>query len=144
MSYRDTTTGTKFENDTIIVDNDSIELSKHALYRYLKEHNIDWQQLISRKILPDQAFFNEQTKNFKVYEKKTQENGGSADEKLQTCDFKLKQFKKIGAAIGATNVSYTYILNDWFKQPRYKDVLDYIRSIDGCDYIFREDFNAIK
>jgi len=32
-------------------------------------------------------------------------------------------------------VEYIYILSDWFKNPRYKDVLDYIHSV-GCDYYF--------
>lgn len=33
-------------------------------------------------------------------------------------------------------VKYIYILSDWFKNPGYKDVLDYIISIDGCSYYF--------
>ena len=33
------------------------------------------------------------------------------------------------------DVKYIYLLDDWFKQPCYKDVLDYIQSVD-CDYYF--------
>lgn len=33
------------------------------------------------------------------------------------------------------DVEYIYILNDWFKQPKYKDVLDYIISVH-CQYYF--------
>lgn len=28
-----------------------------------------------------------------------------------------------------------YMLNDWFRKPKYKDVLDYIISV-GCQYYF--------
>jgi hypothetical protein len=33
------------------------------------------------------------------------------------------------------SVEYVYILNDWFKDPGYKDVLDYIDSVN-CHYRF--------
>lgn len=54
------------------------------------------------------------------------------------------QYKKIGEAIGAENVTYTYILNNWFKQDKYRDVLNYIHSINGCDYLFEEEINGDK
>lgn len=70
--------------------------------------------------------------------------GGSADEKPQTCAFKIFQFRKIGKAIGAEKVFYTYIFNDWFKKPEYRDMLEYIKSVDGCDYVFEEEINGVK
>ncbi len=33
------------------------------------------------------------------------------------------------------DVEYIYLLDDWFRSPKYKDVLDYIQSV-GCDYYF--------
>ena len=33
------------------------------------------------------------------------------------------------------DVEYIYILNDWFKNPAYKDTLDYVISV-GCQYYF--------
>ena len=33
------------------------------------------------------------------------------------------------------DVEYIYLLDNWFRDPRYKDVLDYIHSV-GCDYYF--------
>ena len=56
--------------------------------------------------------------------------------KLQTCDFKRKQYVKLVAPLGL-KVEYVYVLNDWFKQPGYKDVLDYINSVN-CHYRFNE------
>ena len=63
-----------------------------------------------------------------------QQVAGSVDEKLQTCDFKKKQYKRLLASLNF-EVEYIYILNDWFKKPEYKDVLAYIHSV-GCDYYF--------
>ena len=100
------------------------------------KNNIDWKQLLSRKLLPDEAYFNPVEQIFEIFEKKFQQVEGSADEKPQTCAFKIYEFNKIGKAIGAKKITYTYILSDWFKQPKYKDMLDYIKSVDGCDYYF--------
>ena len=58
------------------------------------------------------------------------------DEKLQTCDFKRKQYKKLMAALNI-GVEYIYVLNDWFKDPGYKDVLDYVISV-GCQFCFQD------
>ena len=66
---------------------------------------------------------------------KNEKVGGSTDEKLQTCDFKIKQYRKLLSQLNV-EVKYIYILSDWFKKSTYKDVLDYIISIDGCYYYF--------
>ena len=132
---RDTTTGLLFEQKVNIASTGR-DISKHALYRYLTEKNIDWQEIISKKLLPDEAYIDEETKTVRIYEKKFQQTAGSADEKPQTCGFKILQFRKLFAPLGFTDVTYTYIFNDWFKQSMYKDMLDYIKSVDGCDYFF--------
>ena len=69
-----------------------------------------------------------------ILEVKHQEVRGSVDEKLQTCDFKKKQYQRLLAQLNM-NVEYIYILDDWFRKPKYKDVLDYIISV-GCQYYF--------
>lgn len=141
---RNTTTGLKFEKK-IKIKGQGIDLSQTKLYKYLKEKEIDWTKIISRQIRPDEAYFNPETKILSVYEKKFQETEGSADEKPQTCAFKIFEFKKIGKAIGAEKVTYTYVFNEWFKNPKYKDMLDYIKTVDGCDYVFiGDEINAIK
>jgi hypothetical protein len=71
-----------------------------------------------------------------IIEVKYQQVAGSVDEKLQTCDFKRKQYVKLVAPLGL-KVEYVYVLNDWFKNPSYKDVLDYINSVN-CHYKFNE------
>jgi hypothetical protein len=56
------------------------------------------------------------------------------DEKLQTCDFKRKQYQKLLSRANI-DVEYVYLLSYWFKKPEYKDVLDYVISV-GCQFYF--------
>lgn len=135
---RNTTTGLMFENYVHMKSN-GIDVSKNNLYKYMKEHNIDWTSVISRKLLPDEAYWDEQNKVLTVYEKKYQQTEGSADEKPQTCGFKIWEFSKIGKLLGAKTVTYTYILSDWFRAEKYKDMLEYIRTVPNCDYMFVEE-----
>ena len=133
---RDTTTGLLFE-EKVRMEQIGEDISKHALYRFLKDKGVDWTDYLSKKLLPDEAYFDEENNRVVIYEKKYQQTAGSADEKPQTCAFKIYQFRRLFAALGITDVQYIYIFNDWFKKPEYKDMLDYIKSIDGCDYIFK-------
>lgn len=135
---RDTTTGLLFE-EKVKLQAEGIDVTKHKLYQYLSEKGIDYKSLISTKLLPDEAYIDEANSCLRVYEKKFQQTAGSADEKPQTCAFKIFQYKKIAAALGLKNTTYTYIFNDWFKKPKYSDMLDYIKSVEGCDYFFWED-----
>ena len=141
---RDTTTGLAFE-ERICMNISGIDVSKHKLYKYLESKGIDWTKIISRKLLPDEAYWDENNKILTIYEKKYQQTEGSADEKPQTCGFKIWEFNKIGAALGATKITYTYILSNWFRSKKYQDMLEYIRSVPGCNYIFEEEIdNADK
>ena len=98
------------------------------------------QPILSKELKPDEAYFNPEQLTLQVYEKKTQHGGGSADEKLQTCAFKIAQYRKVAKYLGVPpeNVYYTYILDEWFEDPKYKDALEFIKMTDGCDYIIVE------
>ena len=133
---RDTTTGLTWEN-LVSFTNKGIDISKHKLYQFLKDRGVEWQDIISKKLLPDEAYFDEESKSVMIYEKKFQQTQGSADEKPQTCAFKIQQFRKLFAPLGITDVSYIYVFNDWFEKPEYRDMLNYIKSVDGCDYIIK-------
>jgi len=110
-------------------------LQKHNLYKnFLEKKGVNWKKIISKKLLPDESFFNIKTNKLIVIEKKWQQIEGSVDEKLQTCDFKKKQYEKLCNPI-SVKVVYIYILNDWFKKENYKDVLSYIKNV-GCHYYF--------
>jgi hypothetical protein len=110
---------------------------KNDLYKVLlKKHNIKWEEIVAKRLFPDEAIFVVRHNTIYIIEKKFQHRSGSVDEKLQTCDFKKKQYRKILAKANI-RVEYGYVLNDWFKQKIYRDVLDYIRSVD-CFYYFEE------
>ena len=109
---------------------------KHDLYsKFLKPRGIDWRNNISAKLLPDNGIYVMANNTAYIIEVKTQRGNGSVDEKLQTCDFKKKQYQKLFFPLNI-EVQYIYILDDWFRHPRYKDVLDYIISV-GCQYYFQ-------
>ncbi len=109
---------------------------KHEFYKYLKEEGINWKERISAQLLPDDAILVICRDTLFIIEVKYQQVAGSVDEKLQTCDFKRKQYLKLVRDLGL-RVEYVYVLNDWFKQPKYKDVLEYIHSVN-CHYLFNE------
>jgi hypothetical protein len=106
---------------------------KNDFYKYFLEPNgIDYKAIISKKLLPDDTVFVVNNNTLHVIECKFQTVEGSVDEKLQTCDFKNKQYRKLLAPLNI-EVKYIYVLNDWFNKPTYKDVLDYIISVN-CYY----------
>jgi len=109
---------------------------KHDFYHFLEENKIEWKLLISKKLLPDDALLVIVRETLFIIEIKYQQVPGSVDEKLQTCDFKRKQYQKLVLSLGLM-VEYVYVLNDWYKKPSYKDVLDYINSVN-CHYKFNE------
>jgi len=108
---------------------------KHKFYNvFLTSLGIDWKQYISKQLLPDDSIIVFSNNTLFIIECKHQEVAGSVDEKLQTCDFKKKQYKKLLAPANI-DVEYIYLLDNWFRDSKYKDVLDYIHSV-GCDYYF--------
>lgn len=129
--------------DNLVYDDEKLVgvlCGKHDLYKFLKEKGLkNYKEIISKKLLPDEAFFNYDSKILYIIEKKFQSIGGSADEKLETCDFKRKQYLKLikNSNEEIEDVEYIYVLNDWFKKDKYKDTLEYIEDT-GCSYYFNE------
>ena len=83
---------------------------KHEFYYFLEKNNIDWKQLISSKLLPDNCIYVIVNNTLFIIEVKNQNVAGSVDEKLQTCDFKRKQYKKLLSQLNI-EVEYIYILS---------------------------------
>lgn len=107
---------------------------KFGFYKFLNEQNVNWKSIISKKLLPDDSIYVIINNTLFIIECKFQQVAGSVDEKLQTCDFKKKQYQKLLSQLNI-EVEYVYLLSDWFKKPEYKDVLDYIISV-RCSYYF--------
>lgn len=127
------------DNGNVIVEGIIVGFiaSKNKLYaNFLQPRGVVWEDLVSKKILPDEAFINEDNHVVYIIEKKFQSQSGSVDEKLQTCGFKKKQYTKLFNPIGYTP-EYIYVCNDWFKQKQYDDVMDYIKECE-CHVFFNE------
>lgn len=109
---------------------------KYEFYKFLEQYNINWKDHLSKRLLPDNGLFVIVRDTLFIIEIKFQQVAGSVDEKLQTCDFKRKQYSKLVRSLN-WKVEYVYVLNDWFKQDVYKDTLDYINSMN-CHYLFNK------
>jgi peptidase E len=72
---------------------------KHALYVMLLERGVDYRNHLSKKLLPDDAIYVTVNNTMFIIELKFQNIAGSVDEKLQTCDFKKKQYRKLLALL---------------------------------------------
>lgn len=126
----------EIKNGKVYYDDELVAriFKKHQFYLYLTELGINWKILISKKLLPDDSIYVIVKNTLNIIECKFQQVSGSVDEKLQTCDFKKKQYQKLLSRANI-EVEYIYLLSDWFKNPAYKDVLDYIISV-GCHFYF--------
>ena len=102
--------------------------------QFLKNLGINWQEYISKQLYPDNSIYVLVNNTLFIIECKFQQVKGSVDEKIQTCDFKKKQYQKLMSSANI-EVEYMYLLNDWFRDPKYKDALDYIISV-RCQYYF--------
>ncbi len=110
---------------------------QHKFYSsFLTPRGVNWKNHISAKLLPDEALCLDKSKRVFIVEKKWQQCSGSVDEKLQTCDFKMKQYNKLVKPIGYS-AHFLFLLSDWFQKPQYGDVLEYIDQV-GCKYFFGE------
>jgi len=107
---------------------------KYEFYEFLEEQGIDWKKYLSKRLLPDNSLLVIVRDTLFIIEIKFQQVSGSVDEKLQTCDFKRKQYQKLMISKNI-KVEYIYVLNDWFRDPSYRDTLAYINSVN-CHYVF--------
>lgn len=107
---------------------------KYSFYKFLEAEGVDWKSIVSKRLLPDDSIYVIINNTMFIIECKFQQSEGSVDEKLQTCDFKKKQYQKLLSQLNM-EVEYIYLLSEWFKSPKYKDVLDYIISV-RCSYYF--------
>ena len=128
--------GYKVKNGDVFYNDELVGriFKKFGFYKFLDELKIEWKSLISKRLLPDDSIFVIVADTLFIIECKFQQVAGSVDEKLQTCDFKRKQYQKLLSKANI-EVEYIYLLSDWFRKPEYKDVLAYIHSVH-CYYFF--------
>ena len=92
------------------------------------ELGIKWKDILSKKLLPDDAILVHDTNTIYIVEKKYQKSSGSNDEKIQTAPYKILQYNML---FEGTNikVNFCYVLSDWFKlenNPSYRNMLKYL------------------
>ncbi len=125
------------QGDNILIAGElrGIVYRKNELYTgLLVPRGIDYKMVLSKKLLPDEAILAIRANLLTVIDMKFQDGGNSADWKLPTCDFKRRQYARLLAPAGI-DVQFVYVLNNSFRHPRYRDALEYVRSV-GCHYFF--------
>lgn len=118
---------------------------KYDLYtKFLQPRKIDYKKVISRRLLPDEAFINEQNKVAYIIEKKHQTQDGSVDEKLAVCEFKRQEYEKLLNPLGYT-VVFIFLLSEWFytRQEKYRDILEYVHSKQVPIFYFQVEIAAL-
>ena len=112
-----------------------MSVPKKKIYNeFLIKKGIDYRRYNSKGWQPDEAFINLYNNTAYIIEKKFQNGPGSVDEKLPNCHFKKLEYEKLFSRINF-KVEFIYVLNDWFKDPQYRDTLEYIKMM-GCHYYF--------
>ncbi|HRP60973.1 MAG TPA: hypothetical protein PK833_11925, partial [Vicingus sp.] len=124
------------KDDNVFFKNELVArvFKKYSFYKFLEQEGVDWKNIVSKRLLPDDSIYVIINNTMFIIECKFQQSAGSVDEKLQTCDFKKKQYQKLLSQLNM-EVEYIYLLSEWFKKQEYKDVLDYIISV-RCSYYF--------
>ena len=109
-----------------------IVTQKHGYYTDIVEpQGVNWEDIFSSKLLPDNAFINYAKQTIYLVEMKYQESGGSVDEKMQTGPFKLHQYQRLTSHFrDKYDVQLIYFLNQYFLASKYDDVKEYLKSQD--------------
>ena len=126
-------------------------VSQSRLYEYLsflaQSENSGWTMTLSKKLKPDEAFFNVQTNSLHIIEKKAQAGSGSVDEKLQTFPFKIRQYKRLveGLSVNGKSITvhYVYCLHRFFQKSEYKDLFEYMDE-EGMTYYIQNPDGTLK
>ena len=75
-------------------------LAQHDFYRYLDENGVNWREVVSKQLLPDDGLLVIVRDTLFILEVKFQKVAGSVDEKLQTCDSKESSIANWSARSG--------------------------------------------
>lgn len=111
---------------------------QYKLGHYMKARGLNYKDILSKRQFPDDCLIDYTSNTMYIIESKYQERSGSVDEKLESATFKRAQYQKVADSLfPGMKVEYAFIFNDWFKNPRYADVLQHLRS-NGIEYYFNE------
>lgn len=102
----------------------------------MEEERVDWKSLISKRLLPDDALLVVVRETLFIIEVKYQQVAGSVMKNCRLTILSARYIKRLVSSL-ELKMEYVYVLNDWFKDQRYKDVFDYIHSVN-CHYKFNK------
>lgn len=131
--------GYDVHNYAVYYNSEQIGMSvpqKNIYTKFLNPNGIYYDAYNSKEWRPDEAFINFKNHTAYIIEKKFQNCSGSVDEKLPGCHFKKLEYKKLFTPLGY-DVEFIYIFNDWFKDPKYQDTLEYIQQME-CSYFYNQ------
>lgn len=125
-------------NDELVMYN-GIEVAKIGYEARLSEvflhpYNFNFRDITSNEIKPDEAIYVYKSNTVYIIDKKFQNGAVSVEENLETCDYKKKRYQKLFRDLGY-HVEFMYVLNNWFSQPGYDDIKEYVLDV-GCHYYF--------
>ena len=89
---------------------------------------------------PDEVYINEVCKRIFIIEKKFQEVGGSACEKIQTADFKVEQYSD---TFPGYEIVYIYCLSDFFKKG-FENEFEYYEEFKQIEMFWGSDVDYKK
>ena len=138
-TYFEKNTDKLYSLSMIFQNNTGLPTSEIPKDKWEKAKKFEGQFLLTKALEPDECWIDYESSTMTIFEKKYQDTNGSVDEKIQTCDFKWRQYKKIATELGLENVYYIFILGDFFKNRYYVDALNYVKSVPYCDYYFASD-----
>jgi len=74
----------KVRGEVVYYDGEEVAkvFKKHGLYRFLQERGVDWRQVLSKQLLPDNCLYVIINNTLFVVECKFQQVAGSVDEKF--------------------------------------------------------------
>jgi hypothetical protein len=107
------------------------DLIGQANKRNVAERKSELKTVLSKNFEPDLAFFDYERKAIVIVEMKTQTKEGSVDEKLETLDFKRRQYKRLAAYCSFPRVEFNWALDSKFLEPKYDNVKSYLYARDS-------------
>lgn len=111
--------------------------SKASSANEAKKRKSKIKSILSKNLNPDLAYVNLKAKKLTIVEIKAQNGDGSVDEKLETVDFKRKQYAKLIEHTDLESIEFKWILDKRFEHEKYSDVKNYIKEMKS-DYLIDE------
>ena len=108
---------------------------KHKMRLFFAQYGRKMTDFLSHELLPDEAIYDIKNNHMYIIEKKFQTTSGSTDKKIQTGPYKKFAWEKSMRDGIGVSVSYSYVLNNWFMQPRFDSVIEYLKDM-GCTCYF--------